>query len=250
MFKFDYFRLKERKIDPKTPASAIKAFEAEILPIEVFIYKATSIKPLDEEPYDIPGIERVLTKTNLEIGTNLLIMGILKKLIKNEEPEIALFAAESINLIEDRYNKKIEKAKKQLETDSKLEDLLNISNLYYELSLLNSEAAAIRNFYLKEAYSYIKEIELNEDTKFNIYKLYINILCDLKLYDQAIFMLDNSVSKKMEENKYQPLLLELEILFKKKDFDHIFEIFSELKKYEDKLTESEKEIVSYWLEYK
>ncbi len=250
MFKFDYFRLRERQIDPKTPASAIRAFEADILPIEVFIYKATSIKPLDEEPYDIPGIERVLAKTNLEIKTNLLIMGILKKLIKNEEPEIALFAAESINLIEDRYNKKIEKAKKQLETESKLKDLLNISNLYYELSLLNSEATAIRNFYLKEAYSYIKNIELNEDTKFNVYKLYISILCDLKLYDQAIFMLDNSTSKEMEENKYQHFLLELDILFKKKDFHNIFEISSELKKYEDKLTESEKQIVSYWLEHK
>ncbi len=247
MFKFDYFRLKERKFNPKTPASAIKAFEAEILPIEVFIYKATSIKPLDEEPYDLPGIERILAKKDLDIKTNLLIMRILKKLIRNNEPEIALFAAESINLIENRYNKKIENLKKNLENNRNLNILFNISNLYYELSLLNSEATAIRNFYLREAYSYIKEVKLNEDTKFKIYKIYINILCDLKLYDQAIHILNNSAGKEMKENKYKYLLLEAEISFRKKDFSRIFEISSELKKYENKLSESEKNIISYLL---
>jgi hypothetical protein len=248
MFKFDFFRLKERIFNPKTPASAMKAFEAEILPIEVFIYKATSIKPLDEEPYDIPGIERVLARKDLDIKTYLLIIRILKKLINNEEPEIALFAAESINLIEDRYNKKIERIKKRLGNEIEDEFLFTLSNLYFELSLFHNDAIAIRNFYLKEAFSYINKIKLDTETDFKIYQLKIYILCDLELYDHAMHTLKKLSGTGKKE--HEQLLLEAEISFRKKNFVRIFEILSQLKEYEDKLTDTEKSILNYWLEYK
>lgn len=249
MFKFDFFRLKERIFNPKTPASAMKAFEAEILPIEVFIYKSTSIKPLDEEPYDIPGIERVLAKKDLDIKTYLLIIRILKKLIKSDEPETALFAAESINLIEDRYNKKIERLKKEIKNKETKKELFLISRFYYELSLFNYDAIAIRNFYLKEAFFYINRIKLNKKTEFIIYQLKIYILCDLQLYDHALHTL-KKLSGIEQKKEYQELLLEAEIFFRKKDFKHIFELISRLKKYEDKLSDTEKSILRYWLEHK
>ena len=249
MFKFDFFRNSERIYNPKTPASAMKAFEAGILPIEVFIYNATSVKPLNEEPYDIPEIERVLARKDLDIRTYLLLMRILKKLIKNDEPETALFAAESINLIEDRYNRKIERLKKMIDNKKAANTLYKISGLYYELSLFNSDALAIRNFYLKEAFSYINQIELKNDTKFKIYKLKINILCDLHLYDHALYSL-KKLSGSGGKEHFEELLLEGEISFRKKDFSRIFKIASELKEYDKKLTDTEKSFICYWLENK
>ena len=45
---------------PRTPAGALKAVGAGLLPAEDFIYASTSAKPLDEEPFDLDAIERKL----------------------------------------------------------------------------------------------------------------------------------------------------------------------------------------------
>lgn len=96
MTPFDYFRRTDRHFIPKTSNAALKAVDAQVLPPESYIYAATSVRPLDEEPYDIEEVERVLGRENLDIESNLLLFGILQQLLKRPEQEIALFAAEGI----------------------------------------------------------------------------------------------------------------------------------------------------------
>ena len=111
---FDYLRERNIKFKPKTPRAAINAFAARILPIHAFVNMGTSVKPLDEEPYDLDNIERVLARENLDLQTNLLLMRLFERMVRNEDTEIALFAAESMNLIENRYNKNIEALKAKI----------------------------------------------------------------------------------------------------------------------------------------
>ena len=99
---------------------------------------------------------------DLGIDTNLFLLDIFKKLIKHEDPEIALFAAESINAIENRYNKKIENLQELLSQIVDTESLRNLAQLLYELALINQSSITIKKFYLKEAYICYRNLE-NED---------------------------------------------------------------------------------------
>ena len=110
---FTYFKTVRESFIPKTPDAALKAMEAGLQPGEAFIYRGTSIKPLDDEPLDLDEIARVVEREDLDIQTNLLLMRIFEKLVKSQDAELALFAAESINAIENRYNSSIETLKKK-----------------------------------------------------------------------------------------------------------------------------------------
>jgi len=114
---------------PRT-RGALKAFEEGFAPIEAFIYKSTSSKPIDEQPYDLDEIERILSRPNLDFRTNVVLMEFLKNLIHHEDQELALFAAESINVIENRYNTRISSLKKEItEVDSPLQRFSDLGRL-------------------------------------------------------------------------------------------------------------------------
>ena len=81
MSEFDYFREKRNRFNPKTPIAALKAYRAGFLPISIFTYKSGSTKPLDETPYDIEEIERLLSRKNLGLETYIVLVGIFEKLI-------------------------------------------------------------------------------------------------------------------------------------------------------------------------
>jgi hypothetical protein len=93
MLDFDYFRGATDAYQPRTVNAALRAAEAHLLPIEACVYLGTSIKPLDEEPIDLAAIDQVLSRPRLDLDTNLLLMRILSKLLRNFDVEVALFAA-------------------------------------------------------------------------------------------------------------------------------------------------------------
>ena len=65
MSGYEYVRTMRSLYNPRTPRAALVATEAGILPVEALIYKATSVKPLFEEPYDLDDLERVLAQGGL-----------------------------------------------------------------------------------------------------------------------------------------------------------------------------------------
>jgi tetratricopeptide (TPR) repeat protein len=244
MLEFDYFRKSMIHFMPKTPTAALRAFQAGLVPIEEFVHKATSIRSLNEEPYDIKEIERVLSIEDLDIDTQLLLIDILNKLVKNEDAEVALFAAESINSIESRHNKMIQKLKRSLKRRPSMKILRKIANLYYELSLIYKNATSIRNFYLKEASYYIMQVDKRITLQEDDIRLFVKILLDLKLYDQAIYIL----KRYMEPRPPFLLFLEAEVEYNRKNFEKCIKILRSLTEYKRELDNEANEIIRYWLE--
>ena len=244
MDEFDYIRDLHTYLNVRTPSTALRAISIGVLPAEAYTYKANSIKPLFEEPFDLDEIERVLAREDSDIQTNLLLMRILEKLIKHDDAEIALFAAESINTIENRYNKEIERLKVEFEKEEDPSALRKLADLYYELALLNSKRRAIRNFYLEESFSFICKIQdiarLNvDDTRF-----LVRVLLELKRLGQAKRIIQQVKDIQGEGIKFR--ILEAEAEFYAGNFSKVFEIFMEISKRKEILSKHELDLLEYW----
>ena len=131
---YDYFRKNSSIQIPRTPASALHGLEDGVLPPETYIYRATSVKPLFEEPIELSEIDRILGHPRIDIETILLITKILAQLIRNPDKETALFAAESINAIEKRYTERLEKIKKKFRRNKDPLDCRKLARLYFNLA--------------------------------------------------------------------------------------------------------------------
>jgi hypothetical protein len=240
--EYEIFRGGEQYFNPKTPVAALKAYESGFIPISAFINKSNSTKPLDEEPYDIEAIERLLARKNLGLKSNLMLMGIFEKLIFHRDQEIALFAAESINIIENRYNSKIQ-AIKDREGEPDSDDLSQLGSLFYELAILNDKRAAIKDFYLKESLNRFKILTSLRELTDDELNIYIRLLLELHLVAEA----DQYLQKEIQNSKKLILLLKAETEFARKDFKKVKQICTSLIEMIEKLTEREFVMVSYWL---
>lgn len=145
---FAYIRQISAYFQPKTPASALKGIQEGYLPPEAYVFKTGSVQPLYEPPFDPDELERVLSRKDLDFATKLLLRKIFHQLSESPDPEITLFAAESVNLLEGRYMKSLEALQKAPETPSRF---IQAAGLYYELALLNKEVPSLYRFYLEEA---------------------------------------------------------------------------------------------------
>jgi len=243
MDEYEIFRGGGDYFNPKTPVAALRAYENGFVPISSFINKSNSTKPLDEEPYDIEAIERLLSRDNLRLKSNIMLMGIFEKLIFHRDQEIALFAAESINIIENRYNRQIQEIKDKREEDRTSEDLSRLGTLFYELAMLNGKRAAIKDFYLKESLSRFTDLEERQKLSDRELNIYIRLLLELKLEEEAAQYLEND----RRENKKLILFLKGETEFSRKNYNRVKEICNELTLHIEDLTEKEFVMVSYWL---
>lgn len=249
MDEYAFYREKSDYFVPRTPVAALKAYEHNFLPISIFTHKSNSTKPLDEEPYDIEEIERLLSRENLGLQTNIILIGIFEKLIFNTDQEIALFAAESINIIENRYNKKIQSLKEDLDEsdgEDKAEDLEKISQLgtlFYELAILNRQREAIKKFFLKESFSFFAKIRKVRKFTEEELNTTMRILLELKLYVNATKVLDMDC----KERTVFYLLHKAEIEFARKEYLRVKDICTELIEHIEELTEKQFVMVSYWM---
>jgi hypothetical protein len=237
---FDIFRHPAGGYLPPTAGSALRAFAAELAPREVFIYRATSAKPLDEEPVDLEAIERILSRPDLDVETNILLMSLFQRLVKDPDSEVALFAAESINTIENRYNRNIEK----LKSSDRPRRESALARLYYELSRLHGESLSLKNFYLREAFSHLNAQEKSGGLEREEIALLVHVLLDLNLEDHA----EHSLKKYRREEDPFFLLLEAEICFKRRDFLRVLQVTTELSQHLDRLGEAGRLVLATWLE--
>jgi tetratricopeptide (TPR) repeat protein len=241
MDPYDIYRNGKEYFTPKTPIAALKAFEGGFIPISAFINLSNSTKPLNEEPYDIEGIERLLSRKNLKLKSNTILMNIFEKLIFNSDQEIALFAAESINIIENRYNRQIQEQRKILKERNDPKALSRLGTLYFELAVLNEKRAAIKDFYFKEAltcFTKLDDLQILNDDELNTY---IRLLVELKLSDEAAEYLE----REDRGAKPFPYLLLAEVEFARKNYSRVREICLEMRE-DQELTKQELETFLFW----
>ncbi|MBN2403614.1 MAG: hypothetical protein JXN64_14650 [Spirochaetes bacterium] len=113
---FDFFRKNEQSDQyiPVTQRGLRMAFSKGLSGIEFYIEMATSLRPLADEAQDIDQITRLLSQQKLTNNPNPHSVSILRNLIKDPNPEIALYAAEGLNTIENAFIEKIQRIKNRI----------------------------------------------------------------------------------------------------------------------------------------
>ena len=231
--EFDYFRRAEDRYVPFTARAALRAMESDLLPPEAFLFLGTSVRPLDEEPVSLPEIERVLSREDLDLDTNLLLMRVLRRLLANADPEVALFAAESINRIESRYTDRIEALRERAE-------MRGLAEAYYQLAQIYPPA--IRSFYLREAFSCIRRLQAAKALRRGDVRLLVRILLDLRLPGQALGVLRRLKARADREF----LLLEAEVEFQSRNLPRVREICLQLAEGGEPVDEKVARILDLW----
>lgn len=213
---FEFIRQSKRFFQPKTQSTALRALEQGVLPAEAYIFKANEIKPLFEEPYDPMEIERVLARKKIDLPTALLLMHIFEKLIKSPDMELALFAAESINVLENRYNATIQSLKKKLEKSNPpaAAEIRELVNAYFEMGMINSSRPVLKNFYLKEAFLTLKSYWPHLRAKIGDFEQVIGVLLEMRLYDHAKALLMRHLKTRRQHPRLLFLLAKVEFFLK------------------------------------
>jgi len=249
---FDYFRKAGEGYRPLSSRAALKAVEEGLLPPEAFLFLGTSAKPLDDEPLDLGDIERILAREDLDLQTNRLLLRLFQKLLASQDPELALFAAESVNLIENRYNSRIAALRRELEQEGSppveqaLPALRELARLLYELAQLTP--LALGRFYLREAYTALQRLNRSGGLRKQDGELLVRVLLALRLYDQAAGIL-RQLRRRLRRLDPALLLLEAEVQFYRRDFLRVRQLLQELR--DPKAAPADEvgsRLVDYWLE--
>jgi len=241
---------------PVTARAALRALENDLLPPEAFVFLGTSVRPLDEEPVSLEEIERILAREDLDLQVNLLLMRVLRRLLGSADPEVALFAAESINRIESRYTDRIESLKRRgprpdtarpeaaqdTAPDQDPQALRGLASAYYHLAQIYP--ATIRSFYLREAFGCIKQLRTRKALRREDVSLLVRILLDLRLPGQALGVL------KRVRYGTDPgfLLLEAEVEFQRRNLPRVGEICRQLAGQRHRLGAEALRVLELWEE--
>lgn len=240
---------------PKTPNSALAAVEKGILPGESFIY--TSLQ--STSPFETPGhlefrsrekewdrlheLERILARQDLDNDTEYLLMYTFEKLIQHRDPEVALFAAESINALEQRYNKRIQYHQDLLKNNpsesGKRESLMELVHLYYNFASLNRNQKTIYEFYNNECLSLIETLKKGGAASEFIYIVQVDVLLRLKCFESAREALSH-----MKKNS-EIVILEARLEYESGNFTRVPEILKSLSR--EDLTPEERIIFDHWM---
>ena len=237
MADFDYFRKPRGGYEPRTARAAMRCVEAGLLPMEAYVYRAASARAVTDEPFDLEELERVLSRDDLDLETNVALARVLEKLTRSDDTEVALFAAESLNQIESRYLARIETLKKDPQAGS----FGDLARLYYEMAQLYQGAGAIRRFYLREAHAALKT--LGRGSREDL-ELLVRVLIQLGLADQAA----KALAPHLASRDPFFLVLEAEVQFSRRNYHRVFELAARLVQREESLTPAQRDLVTYWLD--
>ncbi len=239
---FLYIKSSAKFFRPKTPAGALRAVEQGMLPPEAYVFKATSQKPLYEEPFDLEEIQRILSRRDIDLETLLLLISILYKLIESRESETALFAAESLNEIENRFTSRINSLRAKLEKKETAAVQRELGKTCYELAVITTENRTIKNFYLREAFSSFNKVTQTAGREREDFVYLVKICMRLKLFAQAESIIEQIEVLYGEEADAE--LLEAETEFYRKHFTKVIEIARNCRSGD--FSGSELQIISFW----
>ena len=215
---FEYVRIMRSVYNPRTPRAALAAVEAGILPVEALIYKATSVKPLFEEPYDLDDLERVLAQNSLSFGDAMLLSEIFTVMTRESDKERALFAAESLTTLENRWAHKVDSLRSANEgADAETDASFSLARALYEHALIAGRTAPIRNYYLLEAY-YILCQRPEAGSGGPGFNLLIRCLIRLGLLEQAQSEIEGELERRSDGDL---IALAVEVAYMRKDVHHV-----------------------------
>lgn len=221
---FDYVRARASYYTPRTPRAALLSVQAGLLPLEAFVYKSLSVKPLFEEPYDPEELERVLAQPGMTLGDAMLLAEIFTAMTRNPDKELALFAAESLGALEGRWARRIE-ALRPLDVDRASCEggrAYEYARSLYEYALIAGRYAPIRNYYLREAYYALSEYP-EACASSEGFDLRIRCLLRLGLVDQAEAVIGAELGSRSDG---ELLILAVEAAFVRKDQRRIRELLA------------------------
>jgi hypothetical protein len=218
---YEYIRAMRSLYNPRTPRAALVAAEAGILPVEAVVYKASSVKPLFEEPFDIDELERVLAQADLSFPDAMILAEILAAMTRDSDKERALFAAESLTTLENRWARKVESLRPAyLADDGNGEPAFRLARALYEQALIVGREAPIRNYYLLEAY-YILCQRPDAGSGGPSFDLLIRCLVRLGLLDQAQTEIDGELDLRVDG---ELIAQAVEIAYLRKDVHRVREL--------------------------
>jgi hypothetical protein len=192
MSGFDYIRTMRSFYRPRTPRAALIAAQEGLLPVEAILFKGSSVKPLFEEPFDPEELERVLAQGDLDLHDAMILAEIFAAMTREGNKERALFAAESLTALENRWARKVEACRKTLRPGDG-EAAYRLARALYEQALIAGRTVPIRNYYLREAY-YVLADSAGGAEGSSFFNLRIRCLLKLGLIDQA----EMEIAKELE----------------------------------------------------
>jgi len=222
---FDYIRNRNAYYVARTPRAALLAIKENAAPLESFVYKSLSAKPLFEEPYDLEDLERVLADPGLDLGDAMLLAEIFSEMTRGRDKEVALFAAESLGSLEGRWSRKIEELRPSgAAADQACEDesIFEYARALYEYALIAGRYSTIRNYYLREAF-YQLDRHPAACASAEGFDLRIRCLLRLGLVDQAESIIASELGRRDDG---ELLALAVEAAFCRKDPRRVRELLA------------------------
>jgi len=242
---------------PKTQAQALMALSEGIIHESFYMYKAVNVHPVFEEPWDLDEIERLLAKPDLDVETTILLMTIFQRLIKQEDKELALFAAESINAVEQRRMRKIQGLKKRLDESKQAKEAgrdeagndkadndnkpsqapsiaRDLAREYRDLGRVCFAQPVLKVFYIEEALSILRKQESTRAPDDRDLELQVELLLELGRNDEACMLVSVLAGEYPENAAYR--FLAAKTAYARREFRNIV----------DNLDEHE-ELQSFWM---
>ncbi|MFH2115611.1 MAG: hypothetical protein ABIJ86_14025, partial [Spirochaetota bacterium] len=191
---------------PRTQAQALQGFSEGVLGPEYYMYRAVNIHPILEEPWDTNEIDRLLAKPDLDEDTAVVLMTVFERMVRASDKELALFAAESINVLERRFLSRIQRLRKQLALkhapgkpeesgDGGFRSLRGIIDSYRSLAKLCFRRPELKRFYLEEARRCHEDnVKILVDPDLDL-AFYITILLDAGDLEPAAMVLVHALTK-------------------------------------------------------
>jgi hypothetical protein len=227
----DFRKLLESKTGfiPRTQAQALRGYAEGILNPEYYVYRAVNIHPILEEPWDMNEMDRLLAKRDLDIDTASLLMTVFERMIKHRDKELALFAAESINALEQRYLTKVQALKKKLVEQVSVDTLRKIIGEYRTMARLFVTRPVLGPFYLAEARRFHEQhADILVDPDLDL-AVYIETLLDSRDLKKAGTILGRCLEHNHANQKLRYLSAKYAYLGRRiKDVVHSLELLHEI----------------------
>jgi hypothetical protein len=240
--EYEYFTNPRGGFAPQTQMSALLGVEQGLIPPSQFIQKAVNVKPIFEKPYDFSEFDRILAKKRLSLESVLQLTEVFEELILHEDPEIALYGAESLNSLELRYNRVIQRCKDRLNKAFHAPAVRDLVPALYEMGMMNLKRPMLKKFYLQEALGYLEEYwsQLKPITLGDI-DLLVTLHLEAGTPYQVLTILEKIIAKKAWPPLY---FLQAKVLYSVRG---IGDLAASLARLDEERGEIEKHTIDFWL---
>lgn len=169
---------------------------------------------------------------------------ILKRALKDNDPEVVHYASSTLNLIEDEYEKRINNLRDDYISKGSeriLRELIEVHDKYIKSGLLSEE---LLKFQLREHLEIIEEYISKFTPDYDLLIRKVDILINLEEYDKACEILRNLYTKYPEN--IMNYIYTMKILFNQRKFKEVAKVAKKIKELNLIVPEEYKSIIEFW----